>query len=102
MDSYQCYWIRLWDGTSAYICDTITWFPTKTVRPLVSTAGLVLTGITDIQQSLLLKDSYQCCHIWFSDGRAVYICDTITWTPTKIVISLASTTDLVLADITDI
>jgi hypothetical protein len=45
--------IRLWDSQAACICNTITWFPTKIVIPLASTADLVLAGITDIQQALL-------------------------------------------------
>jgi len=53
MDSYRCYRIWLWDSRAARICDTITWFPTKLVMPLATTADLVLAGITDIQQALL-------------------------------------------------
>ena len=53
MESYRCYRIWLWDSRSTRICDTITWFPTKIVMPLASTADLVLAGITDIQQALL-------------------------------------------------
>jgi hypothetical protein len=53
MDPYRCYRIWMWDSRAARICNTITWFLTKIVMPLASTADLVLAGITDIQQTLL-------------------------------------------------
>jgi hypothetical protein len=53
MDSYRCYRIWVWNSRAARICNTITWFPTKIIMPLASTADLVLADITDIQQALL-------------------------------------------------
>jgi hypothetical protein len=49
-----------------------------------------------------LASAYKCYCTWVWDSRATCICNTITWFPTKIVMPLAYTADLVLAGITDI
>jgi hypothetical protein len=58
MDSYRCYCIWVWDSWAARTCDTITWFPTKIVMPLASTAHLVLAGFTNIEQALHLPPNH--------------------------------------------
>ena len=32
-DAYRCYTLWLWDTRATRICDTLTWFPTKTTMP---------------------------------------------------------------------
>jgi hypothetical protein len=46
--------------------------------------------------------SYQYYCIWLWHSRAIRICDTIMWLPTKITMPLATTIDLILAGIMDI
>ena len=47
-------------------------------------------------------ESYRCYKVWMWDTRAVRICDTLVWFPTKVRMPLASSTDLILAGIQDI
>jgi hypothetical protein len=45
LESYWCYTVWMWDTRSTRICDTLTWFPTKTTMPLASSNNLILAGI---------------------------------------------------------
>jgi len=47
-------------------------------------------------------ESYRCYQVWVWETRALRICDTISWFPTKVTMPLASSTDLILAGIQDI
>jgi hypothetical protein len=47
-------------------------------------------------------DSYRCYNIWMWETRAVRICDTLSWFPTKNIMPLASSTDLIVAGLHDI
>ena len=52
LESYRCYTVWLWDTRATRICDTLTWFPTKTTMPLASSNDLILAGIQDILHAL--------------------------------------------------
>jgi hypothetical protein len=47
-------------------------------------------------------ESYRCYTIWMWDTRAERTSDTVSWSPTKIPMPLASSTDLILAGIANI
>jgi hypothetical protein len=47
-------------------------------------------------------DSHRSYNVWVWDTRAERICDSISWFPTKLVMPIASSTDLILAGIQDI
>ena len=47
-------------------------------------------------------ESYRCFKVWIWETRAVRICDTLSWFPTKVTMPLASSNDLILAGIKDI
>ena len=42
----------MWDTRATRLCDTLTWFPTKTPMPLASSNDLILAGIKDIVTAL--------------------------------------------------
>ena len=46
------YTMWLWDTRATCICDTLTWFPTKTTMPLASSNDLIIAGIKDIVHAL--------------------------------------------------
>ena len=52
LESYRCYTVWLWDTRAMRICDTLTWFPTKTTMPLASSKDLILAGVHDILHAL--------------------------------------------------
>jgi len=52
LESYRCYSVWLWETRATRICDTLTWFPTKTTMPLASSNDLILAGIQDILHAL--------------------------------------------------
>ncbi|KAI2502091.1 Reverse transcriptase (RNA-dependent DNA polymerase) [Fragilaria crotonensis] len=52
LESYRCYTVWLWETRATRICDTLTWFPTKTTMPLASFNDLILAGIHDILHAL--------------------------------------------------
>ena len=52
LESYRCYTVWLWDTRATRLCDTLSWFPTKTTMPLASSNDLILAGIQDIVQAL--------------------------------------------------
>jgi hypothetical protein len=52
LESYRCYTVWLWDTRAMRICDTLTWFPTKTTMPLASSKDLILAGMHDILHAL--------------------------------------------------
>jgi hypothetical protein len=52
LESYRCYTVWLWDTRATRVCDTLTWFPTKTTMPLASSTDLILAGVKDIIQAL--------------------------------------------------
>ena len=52
LEAYRCYTVWLWETRATRTCDTLTWFPTKTVMPLASSNDLILAGIQDIVQAL--------------------------------------------------
>ncbi|KAI2494253.1 hypothetical protein MHU86_20271 [Fragilaria crotonensis] len=52
LESYGCYTVWLWDTRATRICDTLTWFPTKTTMPLASSNDLILAGVQDIIHAL--------------------------------------------------
>ncbi len=45
---------------------------------------------------------YQCYTVWITETWAQWICDMLTWLPTKAPMSMASSIDLLLAGITDV
>jgi hypothetical protein len=47
-------------------------------------------------------DHYHCYRVWIRDTKRERFCDTLEWFPTKVTMSLASSTDLVMASIQDI
>jgi hypothetical protein len=47
-------------------------------------------------------ESYRCYEVWIWGTRAVRTCDTVTWFPTKVMMSKSSSTDLILASLQDI
>jgi hypothetical protein len=47
-------------------------------------------------------DSYRCYQIWMWETRAMRICDTLTWFPTKVTMPSATTEDRILASLRDI
>jgi hypothetical protein len=46
------YTVWLWDTPATCICDTLTWFPTKTTMPLASSNDQIIAGIKDIVHAL--------------------------------------------------
>jgi hypothetical protein len=47
-------------------------------------------------------ESYRCYTVWLWDTRATRLCDTLSWFPTKVIMPLASSNDLILAGLQDI
>jgi hypothetical protein len=47
-------------------------------------------------------DSYRCWQIWIWESRAVRICDTVTWYPTKVTMPDSSSTATIVACLKDI
>ena len=47
-------------------------------------------------------DSYRCWQIWIWESRAVRICDTVTWYPTKVKLPDSSSTATIIACLKDI
>ena len=47
-------------------------------------------------------ESYRCYTVWLWETRTTRLCDTLTWFPTKITMSIASSNDLILAGVHDI
>src|SRR5687767_3301384 len=54
LDSYRCYTIWMFDTKQSRICDTVQGFPTKVPMPTASTVNVVVTGIKDIVQALII------------------------------------------------
>ena len=52
LESYRCYTVWMWDTRATRLCDTLTWFPTKTTMPLANSNDLILAGIADIVRAL--------------------------------------------------
>jgi hypothetical protein len=47
-------------------------------------------------------ESYRCWRIWIYETRAIRICDTVSWFPTKVTMPANSSNDMILAALHDI
>ena len=47
-------------------------------------------------------DLYQCYNVWICNICSLLTCDTLSWFPTKVMMPIASSNDLILASIQDI
>ena len=47
-------------------------------------------------------ESYRCHKVWLWETRAIRICDTLAWFPTKVTMPIASSNDLILTGIGNI